>query len=175
MFRAVGLTIMAAYLRWFALLPLAVILVTNFYLAQKAGITASDDKLITAAISVMIPAVYVYNDNNKLAMPTIQQTYYAWNRVLITLILFLSNGLVTLLLNTKFVEHLPDLMPVLQFNTTLVPLVLAPGIISLMPMVCGKSAWINKPLKYKEKISVDNRTRRFRRGDQSLTEFPGLI
>ena len=123
----------------------------------------------------MIPSVYVYNDNNKLAMPTVQHTHYAWNRVLLTLILFLSNGLVTLLLNTKFVKHLPDLMPVLQFNTTLVPLVLAPGIISLMPVVCGKSAGINKPLKYEEKISVDNRTRRFRRGGQSLTEFPGLI
>ena len=164
-FRVTGLAITMTHLRWFSLLPLLSIVVLNYIGTGKAGLTSQkDDNVTTSIISVVCPTCY--SDDPALAMPTFQKFYYPWNRNVLAAVLFLCVGLVTFMVNTEFVDQfdwfchihsMPDCpatlyLSVYQFNTILLPVFISTGLLTVIPQFCDPSAWINRPLKYQEKI-----------------------
>jgi hypothetical protein len=128
---------LCVYLRRFSAFPLVCFLCVNMYGAGNCGISGTFDRLATAAMSFISPSVNI-GRVDRLACPTIQRDYYTWNRNNLAGVMFSSMILVTILVNTTFVDQfctlcqihsLPDCKSSLiitteQFNTILLPVVI---------------------------------------------------
>ena len=169
-FRVTGIAVICTHLRWFATVPMLAILLANYLSTKHCGITDTGDRVATAAISVVIPSVFVDDDHAILVLPRIQQSYYRWNRNVLATILFMCVGLITSMVNTTYVDHVipfchihalvwcriaPLHMTGEQFNMIILPLLICSGLITLLPQFCSPRAWINLPLKYEEQIVKD--------------------
>eukprot|EP00092_Neocalanus_flemingeri_P093281 GFUD01118545.1.p1 GENE.GFUD01118545.1~~GFUD01118545.1.p1 ORF type:complete len:214 (-),score=43.77 GFUD01118545.1:42-629(-) len=167
------------YLKWISTLPMLTILALNYLGTGRAGITQKNERMATSFISVVIPAIFL-NDavddvptadavpttRDNLEIPKFQKSYYCWNRNVLATVLFLCVGLVVLIVNTDYfntfemlchIHAMPHCHQTLhldvgQFNTVVVPLILATGLLTLVPQL---SEWLNGPLKYHEQIVKD--------------------